>query len=97
MFLYDNKGKTLDVYEFSANENDLKDYRTEEMLKRYKSFSNVPVYDAIGRGTRLFEHYTGDDKILTSEGADNYKRLYEYGQFHVLVATQLTDSDRSIS
>ena len=93
MILYDNKGKSLDVYEFNANEDDLTTYRKEQMKKIPEKerilVAETRVPSPFSRTRPLFESYTGKEyksAILTSDRADDedQKNRNIYGGYHVL-------------
>ena len=93
MILYDNKGKTLDVYEFNANEDDLTTYRKEQ-IKKIPEVERILVAETrVSSPFRctspLFEGFTGKEYnniILTSDCVDdeNQKNRNIYGVYNVL-------------
>ncbi len=93
MFLYDKKEKSLDVYDFTANKDDLIDYRMTQMEQIPESeriFVAETHIDPYG-DLLLFEKYTGKTfnyEVLSASYADNYseerKKSDVYRRYHVL-------------
>ena len=93
MFLYDKKDKSLDIYDFTANKNDLVNYRMaqlEQLPEDDRVFVAETHIDPYG-DIPLFEQYnveTFNDLILPANYADNdseeRKNGDAYRRYHVL-------------
>ena len=105
MFLYDQKDKAFEVYEFNANKDDLINYRILQMKtipeneRIFLAETHVDPYNEL----LLFENYTKiphNSKTLLAEYADNEDRKNSidnaYHRYHVLKTDNMCQKDNEI-
>ena len=104
MYLFDNKGSSIDIYDFKASQFNLSEYRTHQMLKipeDRRVFRALTKTDAWGDAP-LLEGYLGDhfnDRVLDAEIADNKKRYRKslengFGRYHVITNDGIKQKER---
>ena len=105
MFLYDKKRKSLDVYDFTANKDDLVDYRMTQMEQIPETERIFVAETHVGPygDSPLFEGYTGktfNDQVLSASYADNdseeRKKGDAYRYYHVLRSDNISKRNNEI-
>lgn len=105
MFLYDKKENSLDVFSFTACNDDLKCYRITQMKQIPKTERIFVAETHIGQydDSLLLEAYTGEtfnDKILSASYADNdseeRKNSNAYRRYHVLKSDHRSKSHNEL-